>query len=70
MVQNTEFKGGPIIKFTKLKLQVLGEGGGTHTELARFYVVEIEKEDIILRTNWLLKYNPEVNWYVYELHFT
>ena len=60
-VQNIEFKGGPITKFAELKLQVLGEGGGTHTELARFYVAEIGKEDVILGTNWLLEHNPEVN---------
>ena len=57
MVQNAEFKGGPITKFAKLKLQVLGEGGGTHTDSARSYVAKIGKEDIILGTNWLLEHN-------------
>ena len=51
MVQNTEFKGGPITRFTELKLQVLGEGGGMHTKSARFYIAEIRKEDVILGTN-------------------
>ena len=69
-VQNTEFKGGPITKFTELKLQVLGEGGGMHTESARFYVAKIGKEDVILGTDWLLKHNPEVDWHTNRLHFT
>ena len=51
MVQNTEFKGGPITRFTELKLQVLGKGGGMHTKLARFYIAKKGKEDIILGTN-------------------
>ena len=70
MVQNTGFKGGPITRFTELKLQVLGKGGGMHTESARFYIAKIEKEDIILGTNWLLEHNPEVDWHTYGLHFT
>ena len=70
MVQNTEFKGGPITKFAKLKLQVLGEGEGMHTELAKFYIAEIGKEDVILGTDWLLEHNPEVDWHAYRLHFT
>ena len=61
MVQNTEFKRGPITKFAKLKLQVLGKEGGLHMESARFYIVEIGKEDIILGTDWLLKHNLEVD---------
>ncbi|ETW78670.1 hypothetical protein HETIRDRAFT_219397, partial [Heterobasidion irregulare TC 32-1] len=69
-VQNTEFKGGPITKFTELKLQVLGEQGGTHTESAKFYIAEIGKEDVILGTGWLLEHNPEVDWHAYGLHFT
>ena len=51
MVQNTEFKGGPITKFAKLKLQVLGKEREMHTKLARFYIAKIGKENIILRTN-------------------
>ena len=70
MVQNTKFKGGPITRFTELKLQVLGEGEGMHTKSARFYVAEIRKEDVILGTNWLLEHNPKVNWHAYRLHFT
>ena len=70
VVQSTEFKGEPIIGFAELKLQVLGEGGGIHTKSARFYVAKIEKEDVILETDWLLEHNPEVNWHAYELHFT
>ena len=58
MVQNTEFKGGPITKFTELKLQVLAEGGRTHTESAKFYIAKIGKEDVILGTDWLLEHNP------------
>ena len=69
-VQNTEFKGGPITKFAKLKLQVLGEEGGSHTESAKFYIAEIGKEDVILGTDWLLEHNPEVDWHAYGLHFT
>ena len=41
-----------------------------HTELTRFYVAEIGKEDIILETKWLLEHNPEVDWHAYRLHFT
>ena len=70
MVQNTEFKGGPITRFAELKLQVLGKGRGTHTESARFYVAKIGKEDIILGTDWLLEHNLEVDWHTYGLHFT
>ena len=51
VVQSTEFKGEPIIGFTELKLQVLGEGGGIHTKSARFYVAKIGKEDVILETD-------------------
>ena len=45
-----EFKGGPIIKFIELKLQFLGEQGETYTELAKFYIAKIGKEDVILGT--------------------
>ena len=69
MVQNTKFKGGPITRFVELKLQVLGKGEEIHIESARFYIVEIGKEDVILETNWLLEHNPEVNWHAYRLHF-
>ena len=65
-----EFKGGPIIKFIELKLQFLGEQGETHTELAKFYIAEIGKEDVILGTNWLLEHNLKVNWQAYGLYFT
>ena len=41
-----------------------------HTELTRFYVAEIGKEDIILGTKWLLEHNLEVDWHAYRLHFT
>ena len=41
-----------------------------HTKLARFYIAEIRKEDVILGTNWLLEHNPKVNWHAYGLHFT
>ena len=58
------------MKFAKLKLQVLGKQGGTHTELAKFYIAKIGKEDIILGTDWLLEHNPEVDWHTYRLHFT
>ena len=70
MVQNMEFKGGPITKFVELKLQVLGEQGGMYMESARFYMAEIGKEDVILGTDWLLEHNLEVNWHAYRLHFT
>ena len=69
-VQNTKFKGGPITKFAKLKLQVLDKGGGMHTESTRFYVAKIGKEDIILGTKQLLEHNLEVDWHAYRLHFT
>ena len=70
MVQNTEFKGGPITRFTELKLQVLGEEGGMHTKSEKFYIAEIGKEDVILGTNWLLEHNLKVDWHTYRLHFT
>ena len=50
-VQNTQFKGGPITRFAKLQLQVLGKKGGLHTESARLYIAEIGKEDVILGTD-------------------
>ncbi|ETW79926.1 hypothetical protein HETIRDRAFT_49390, partial [Heterobasidion irregulare TC 32-1] len=69
-VQNTAFKGGPITRFAKLKLQVLDKKGGVHTRSAKFYIAEIRKEDVILGTNWLLEHNLEVDWHAYGLYFT
>ena len=41
-----------------------------YQEIAKIYVIDIGKEDIILGTDWLLEYNLKVDWHAYGLHLT
>ncbi|KDQ48965.1 hypothetical protein JAAARDRAFT_144152, partial [Jaapia argillacea MUCL 33604] len=36
----------------------------------QFYLTNIGKENIILRSDWLLEHNPEIDWQTYTLDLT
>src|SRR5271168_3961959 len=52
---------GLITHFIDIGLEI-SDGLSEHREQIRLNVAEMGDHDIILRTDWLIEHNPEINW--------
>ena len=52
---------GLITHYIDISLEIQ-DASSEHREQIRLNVAEIGDHDIILRTDWLIEHNPEINW--------
>ena len=52
-----EMKNGKVTKVAPLKIEI-----NRHKEQLKATVTDLNRTDIFLGHNWLVKHNPEVNW--------
>ena len=58
-------KNGKVTRFTLLELEI-----NKHTEQINIVVTDLNSTDMFLGYDWLIKYNPEVNWNIGTIQFT
>ena len=58
-------KNGDITKVVPLKVEING-----YKEYIEVVVMDLNKIDIFLEYDWLVKHNPEVNWKEGKIQFT
>src|SRR5271168_2818113 len=68
-VRMADDSGGLITHSIDMGLEIQ-DASSEHREQIRLNVAEIGDHDIILRTDWLIEHNPEINWKRYELSLT
>ena len=52
-----------------VNLMVYDQWGRTHTECVQMFITNLEKDDILLGTDWLKYHNPSIGWRHHKVHF-
>ena len=58
-------KNREVIQYTLLEVKI-----NRHKEQINIVVTDLNDTDMFLEYNWLVKYNPEVNWNTETIQFT
>jgi len=65
MFNTDRMKNREVIKMVPLEIEI-----NRHKETLEIAVIDLDRTDIFLGHNWLVKHNPEVNWKNRTIRFT